>query len=1252
LTKDTSDGASGSVAGRRTLTGLALIGSVMLGCAQNSAPELGTEGQKTNALTRQAKRVSVRTLGARAGTLSWTPAAPDQRAKDPAVTAQAFLEAWSGRRGGPSGAAPKWSVAGVTSARDRRVVSFAQSVKGVPVWQARTTVLLSADGQPRAVTGLPDLQSTLGEFELDSAEVAQLAWQHQRPDASAELEFVGLGADGLERFALKQALTSGPTLLAPMRVSRVYFPAAAGLIPAFAVVIGSQAAGQDRRGAEVVLSARDGSILAARTTLAAAHSYRVWTADVAGTPAEGPLASVLPYPTSEPSGFAPLPAVSQLVEVEGQNTNPDGNADPWLPPGATTTLGNNVDAYVDFQDPDGLSAGEFRAEVTSAGVFDHAYDLAQGPLFDSTQSSAAIVQAFYTANWLHDWYYDSGFDEAAMNAQIDNFGRGGLAQDVLTIQVQDAALNAQPGGNNANMYTPPDGQSPIMQVYVWSAPSSATTIEATPGGTFPSAQATFGPATFHVSGPLALVSDGTADTMDACQALTQDLTGKIALVRRGGCPFVQKADAATSAGAIGVIVADNAAGNPLLMDGVSAGAAPSLSTTQQGGDALVAALANGAVTVELARTAGVERDGALDGTIVAHEWAHYLQDRLAPCAPTAIDYNTYTFEPSQCHAMGEGGGDFVALHMLLGQDDDPAGVYPMAAYAAAALVPDLYYGLRRVPYSTSLDVDPLTFRHIEDGQALPAGVSAAGPNAEVHNAGEVWATMLFEVYAALLAAGSGSFEEIRRNMSDDLVLALSMMPYERTVLDARDALLAAIGARSESDAVAAAQAFAKRGAGSCAVAPPFDSPTNTGVVEDFELSPRLEVGLVRARDEECDNSEDGVLDAGETGALVVEIINLGQGPAVDASVTLSGLPTELAELEGAELVLDVPALGTVDAEFPITLGEVSGIVDASVTVSLESDGGCSPATAATRDFSMNYDLDEAGGKSDDFAVDLGAWTLLGADADSIWSRSGVGEAAMWQGDDAATRTSTALVSPEVEVSSSEPFTVTLTHRFSFEESDGTYWDGGVIEISEDDGATWVDASEYPGVDVGYGGAVTAGNPLSADTGSPRPAFVGESASYPSFESLTIDFGDELAGKTIRMAFRIGSDEQVEAPGWAIDDVSFEGVARGPFEARAVDTTAPAACPEPVSSGGTGGQGNGGSGASPSQATTGGQGNMGTGGGVTDGTGGAGAVQAPGGCGCRVLTRSPSPNSGGSVLGAVIAAWALLRRRRTFGSHRS
>ena len=67
-----------------------------------------------------------------------------------------------------------------------------------------------------------------------------------------------------------------------------------------------------------------------------------------------------------------------------------------------------------------------------------------------------------------------------------------------------------------------------------------------------------------VTGDLVLGDDGVADpgTSDGCTPLTNAVTGKIVLLDRGVCTFVIKVKNAQDAGAIGVVIADNAAGGP------------------------------------------------------------------------------------------------------------------------------------------------------------------------------------------------------------------------------------------------------------------------------------------------------------------------------------------------------------------------------------------------------------------------------------------------------------------------------------------------------------------------------------------------------------------------------------------------------------------------------------------------------------------------------------------------------------------
>lgn len=65
-----------------------------------------------------------------------------------------------------------------------------------------------------------------------------------------------------------------------------------------------------------------------------------------------------------------------------------------------------------------------------------------------------------------------------------------------------------------------------------------------------------------VTGDVVLADDGVAPGSDACTPLVNNVAGSIVLLDRGICPFAVKVKNAQDAGAIAVLVADNAAGSP------------------------------------------------------------------------------------------------------------------------------------------------------------------------------------------------------------------------------------------------------------------------------------------------------------------------------------------------------------------------------------------------------------------------------------------------------------------------------------------------------------------------------------------------------------------------------------------------------------------------------------------------------------------------------------------------------------------
>ncbi len=92
-----------------------------------------------------------------------------------------------------------------------------------------------------------------------------------------------------------------------------------------------------------------------------------------------------------------------------------------------------------------------------------------------------------------------------------------------------------------------------------------------------------------------MVDDGTGTASDACEPLQGFTSGRIALVDRGDCPFVDKCTNAANAGAAGVIIANNAGDGLLLMGGTRPAGydTPAIFVSQTTGESLKAVLGEG-----------------------------------------------------------------------------------------------------------------------------------------------------------------------------------------------------------------------------------------------------------------------------------------------------------------------------------------------------------------------------------------------------------------------------------------------------------------------------------------------------------------------------------------------------------------------------------------------------------------------------------------------------------------------------------
>ena len=521
----------------------------------------------------------------------------------------------------------------------------------------------------------------------------------------------------------------------------------------------------------------------------------------------------------------------------------------------------------------------------------------------------------------------------------------------------------------------------------------------------------------------------------------------------------------------------------------------------------------------MATDPAVIRDSGLDNQIAAHEWGHYLSNRLVGDAVGLSNL--------QGLGMGEGWGDFCALLLTVRPEDASlpgipnfSGAYPLGSYSMDSSVrPDnaYYFAVRRYPYSTDFGKNPLTFRHIQAGVPLPSGPPVQGPtdgssNPETHSTGEVWCSMLWECYAELLRdTGRLTFTQARDRMRQYLVAGLKLTPNAPTFVEARDAILAAALANDAADHAAFCAAFARRGLGSVAIAPERHAANNLGAIESFTCGGiQILSATVDPEYQACD--ADGVTDVGERGRVVVRFRNAGSTALANISVGVTCPSPNVSYPFGAMKPvanLAVAQLDSVSVIYAVTGN--SGIENVAFTPRASDpfqglhDG--LPVSAV-------INRDTAGTGLTTFN-DLGPWTNVG------WQQLDYGEPVDWTvaSTDAMGPREDRLTSPSF-VPSTNAVSIRLSHWHWYQHTTEppVYPDGMVVELSTDDGATWSDIGASA-VSNGYEGTLAATlNPLAG-----RPAFVGYVGTLDWIETIFQPVG-AFAGQTCRLRFRSGFDE--------------------------------------------------------------------------------------------------------------------------------
>lgn len=543
------------------------------------------------------------------------------------------------------------------------------------------------------------------------------------------------------------------------------------------------------------------------------------------------------------------------------------------------------------------------------------------------------------------------------------------------------------------------------------------------------------------------------------------------------------------------------------------------------------------------------RSSALDATVVAHEFAHMVSNRLIG--------NAIGIDSHQAYGLGEGWSDFLAALLLATADDAQVstnlswgGAYVIAGYSEQ----EPYWGIRRYPLSADATVNPLTFQHIARLSRLPSSPAhgpAYGANDEVHNAGEVWAVMLWECYVGLLRGPRLTFTEAQDRMKRYLLASLAATPLTPTFVEARDALLAVAAAEDADDYLLFWDAFARRGLGAGATAPDRHNLENEPVTESYLVGNSLRLSDLSLHEglPACDG--DGVIDSDEGGELRVTVRNLSVTalPAGSATLTMSADEPGVSFPDGMSLPLPpLAAFEETVMTVRVALGHLLGPRTVVFTASAAGPTLYPPSTALIGQWRLNVDEQTMVAARDDFEASVPVWTA-GADTQlnttnefrlveltptqHVWAAApGQSAADVW------------LSSPPLEVGPG-PLTMTFLHRYELERDTTAAYDGAVLELSTDDGATWQDIGGF--ASPGYGDVVSTAGP-SANPLAGRRAFIGRSERFPELRLETVSLGTQYAGKTVRVRFRLGSDDLVRLPshGWEIDDVRFTGLVDTPF----------------------------------------------------------------------------------------------------------
>ena len=522
------------------------------------------------------------------------------------------------------------------------------------------------------------------------------------------------------------------------------------------------------------------------------------------------------------------------------------------------------------------------------------------------------------------------------------------------------------------------------------------------------------------------------------------------------------------------------------------------------------------------------RDGDLDADIVIHEHTHGLSNRLVG-NNSGLSINT-------ARGMGEGWSDFYGLSLLSQASDPVVGIYSAGAYATNGVfgigTTNSYYGIRRFPYAiysytggpNNRPFNPLTYNdinvgcNISDGAYAPSAPFATSNCSEVHNIGEVWASMLWEVRAKMVTRLG--FAIGNRRILQLVTDGLKLTPNGPTLVQARDAIIAAAQTTSADDVADIREGFRIRGAG-------FSARESNGVAVEAFDQPNVTLAATGFTVSDATGDNDGFPEPGETVSLSVPVIN-------QAGVTINNV------------TVSVSGGGTAD------YGNIANgqTVTRQISLTIPANAVCGSLYTVTLNISSSN-----GTRTDMQTFRLGAPQFNGTAQNfdgvtapalpSGWTKTSTGSSTGWvTATDLVSSAPNSAFTPAPDTSSQSILNTSAnitsaSAQLSFKTFYNTEstWDGMLLEIQVGNGP-------FQNITTAGGSFVSGGYNVLMNASSPFGAIMAWSGSSTTFVNTVVNLPSSVNGSKVNLRWRAETDTSVTAtsgtPAMRIDDVAITG----------------------------------------------------------------------------------------------------------------